>query len=683
MRALERTVESLQGDLGKANKKIEELGRKSKSASGGVASLAKGLVAAAAAFVTVQKAADLAATAIRESVARDTAEKSLSLLAKDYGEVADAQLLVERAAKKFGQSQTEATKAISTTYARLRPLGATLTEIESVYNGFNTAARLSGATAAESAGAFRQLTQALGSGALRGDEFNSIAEQAPLLLQAVSKETGVAVGALRDYAAEGLITSDVVVRALERIEKEGAAGLAEALQTPEQAFKDLENAAEDLNVEVGRLLQPAVLEFVRALTEQFRQLTADIDKTRKAAEFLTEKLGFLADMGDAVAGAFDRMGIGFNDFVSNVIKNLPVIGAAVQMLEKLGVLRDNLAQAQDDSKGGRNFGADYAAQEKALFAAAGGFSPYKEGGGIASQFGGGQSKGAGKAAKASTKAADEMERQLKAGEDLSRQFSRQIKLLQTKGKFDKELLQNQFKLEDAIRRINETAAPLQREGLIGQAAALKDQQDVRTLEKAIEGLAGDVTNDYTKALKESNKELTQGEELLKGAYEIVSGTLTNSIQGLIDGTKEWGDILSDIASQLGSMFLNVGFKALGNGLFPGLGFANGGRPPTNQVSVVGERGPELFVPDTAGTVVSNEQSRAAMEQYSGGNDTQAYNEPMNINVETTSINGMEFITPDQFRKGIDQAASKGAKQGEQRAMNRLRQSRSTRSKIGI
>ena len=44
---------------------------------------------------------------------------------------------------------------------------------------------------------------------------------------------------------------------------------------------------------------------------------------------------------------------------------------------------------------------------------------------------------------------------------------------------------------------------------------------------------------------------------------------------------------------------------------------------------------------------------------------------------------MEFITPEQFRKGVDDAAMRGAKLGEGRAMNRLRQSRSTRSKIGI
>ena len=40
---------------------------------------------------------------------------------------------------------------------------------------------------------------------------------------------------------------------------------------------------------------------------------------------------------------------------------------------------------------------------------------------------------------------------------------------------------------------------------------------------------------------------------------------------------------------------------------PGLKFANGGRPPVGRASIVGERGPELFVPDRAGTIIPNNQ----------------------------------------------------------------------------
>ena len=45
-------------------------------------------------------------------------------------------------------------------------------------------------------------------------------------------------------------------------------------------------------------------------------------------------------------------------------------------------------------------------------------------------------------------------------------------------------------------------------------------------------------------------------------------------------------------------------------------FADGGRPPLGEVSIVGERGPELFVPSSPGTIVSNEQSRAQLDMYS-------------------------------------------------------------------
>ena len=121
----------------------------------------------------------------------------------------------------------------------------------------------------------------------------------------------------------------------------------------------------------------------------------------------------------------------------------------------------------------------------------------------------------------------------------------------------------------------------------------------------------------------------------------------------------------------------------GGGFSPMSFFADGGRPPTNMPSIVGEEGPELWIPDSAGTIYNQDQMREAMLSYQETPKPSAVNEPINVNVETTSINGMEFITPDQFKKGVDEAAMKGGKMGEARAMNRLRQSRSTSQKVGI
>jgi tape measure domain-containing protein len=73
---------------------------------------------------------------------------------------------------------------------------------------------VSGKSAAESAGAIRQLGQAFSAGALRGDEFNSIAEGAPEILRALERHLKLTTGELRAFAATGGITAEVMAKAL-------------------------------------------------------------------------------------------------------------------------------------------------------------------------------------------------------------------------------------------------------------------------------------------------------------------------------------------------------------------------------------------------------------------------------------------------------------------------------------
>lgn len=84
----------------------------------------------------------------------------------------------------------------------------------------NKAMSISGATTSEAAGAIRQLSQGLAAGALRGDEFNSVAEQAPAIMRAIAKETNLSLGALREFAATGGITAEIVISALKSAEHE-------------------------------------------------------------------------------------------------------------------------------------------------------------------------------------------------------------------------------------------------------------------------------------------------------------------------------------------------------------------------------------------------------------------------------------------------------------------------------
>ena len=217
-----------------------------------------------------------AQAALQAGIGRIESERRIQFLARGYGEAAQLATAASRAAEKFGVSQTEANQALANTYARLRPVGIELSTIESVYAGFNTAARISGASAVEASNAFTQLAQALGSGALRGDEFNSISEQVPGILTAISKETGVAQGALRKYAADGKITADIVIRALQRIEKEGADQLAEALDGPAQKIKDFQKATEDVQVALTEAVIPELATSLKGLAELIRNLEGPI-----------------------------------------------------------------------------------------------------------------------------------------------------------------------------------------------------------------------------------------------------------------------------------------------------------------------------------------------------------------------------------------------------------------------
>lgn len=75
--------------------------------------------------------------------------------------------------------------------------------------------RISGATTQEAASATLQLSQALGAGALRGEEFRAVMESAPRLMKALADGLGVPLGMLRELAFEGRLTTEIVVDALE------------------------------------------------------------------------------------------------------------------------------------------------------------------------------------------------------------------------------------------------------------------------------------------------------------------------------------------------------------------------------------------------------------------------------------------------------------------------------------
>ena len=105
------------------------------------------------------------------------------------------------------------------------------------------------------------------------------------------------------------------------------------------------------------------------------------------------------------------------------------------------------------------------------------------------------------------------------------------------------------------------------------------------------------------------------QKLIEVALQQATAGLGNKIGGFLGNifggnkNKNSGNFLNDIfskGSSGGSSFgLNLGINTASDFLQSSQGFATGGRPPVNKASLVGERGPELFVPNSAGTIIPN------------------------------------------------------------------------------
>ena len=107
--------------------------------------------------------------------------------------------------------------SVSALYSRLnlslREIGVSQSDVAKITETVALSLKAAGAGAGETSSAMLQLSQAFGSGVLRGEEFNALMEASPNLMRALASSIGIPLGQLRSLAAEGKITSDVLVKA--------------------------------------------------------------------------------------------------------------------------------------------------------------------------------------------------------------------------------------------------------------------------------------------------------------------------------------------------------------------------------------------------------------------------------------------------------------------------------------
>ena len=123
----------------------------------------------------------------------------------------------------------------------LSELGKSQQDVINFTRNMTMAMNVGGRSAQAQAAALTQLGQALASGVLRGDEFNSVAEQAPILMDLIAKEMGVTSKAIRELAKDGKITADVVYNAVAKATDSLSAMSAKMPTTVSQALQVIKN----------------------------------------------------------------------------------------------------------------------------------------------------------------------------------------------------------------------------------------------------------------------------------------------------------------------------------------------------------------------------------------------------------------------------------------------------------
>jgi hypothetical protein len=273
-------------------------------------------------------------------------------------------------------------------------------------------------------------------------------------------------------------------------------------------------------------------------------------------------------------------------------------------------------------------------------------------------------------------------------------------------------LQSQIPIEEALtekaRRRAEIEQQIQKlvrdKKLIGDA-------EIDNYRRAL--LALDQVREKTAQVKRDQAEL---QSLYQGIAGQITGGIGTAIDLVVRSTDNLGESLQrlaqDILTAVGKMLIFYGlakaFGALGGsdgqGIFSylalgfggdtkSLGFAEGGFVTAPTRAMVGEGGESEYV-------IPASKMRGAMNRYAAGargsavipagseggdgmTATMAAPGAIDVRYTVERINSVDYVTADQFQRGMQQAAAQGAAQGEQRTLRRLQSSNSTRKRLGI
>lgn len=228
----ERYIRDNVDEQGRFNREIEEGTNEANS-------LMQTIKGAVAAYATIQTLS----TALNLSDQLTSTTARLNLMNDGLQSTQDLQNMIYLSAERARGSYQATADAVSKLGLMAGDAFGSSEEIIAFMEQVNKQFTIAGTEAAGIDAAMLQLTQAMGSGVLRGEEYNSILEQAPNIIQAIADYMEVPKGQLKDMAAEGQITADIVKAAMFAAADDTNAKFEQMPKTFSQIWTSFQNTA--------------------------------------------------------------------------------------------------------------------------------------------------------------------------------------------------------------------------------------------------------------------------------------------------------------------------------------------------------------------------------------------------------------------------------------------------------
>lgn len=167
----------------------------------------------------------------------------LNLIVDDGGSVGELEKKIMASAQRSRSAYFDTASAVASLGSNAGAAFANTDEIIAFMEQINKQFVIGGASAQGQAAAMLQLTQAMAAGALRGEELNSILENAPGIARAIESYMGIAEGSIKSYAEQGLITAEVVKNAMFAAADETNAKFESMPKTWAQIWTSMQNKA--------------------------------------------------------------------------------------------------------------------------------------------------------------------------------------------------------------------------------------------------------------------------------------------------------------------------------------------------------------------------------------------------------------------------------------------------------